>query len=168
MNRVALSTLLFASISFGVLGCSGGSPEDPADSQSSVVGIEPASVGATVTLLDGARFGIAVCADGSGLPPGADVFLSYSNVPGVPPFTVGSVGSVDREGAYSVKDSSEVLVGVCSAEALMGNVTVTVLASQDASPGPNEPVRPFATATIPAEFWCSNGSAGMDFNGGCH
>jgi hypothetical protein len=172
MNLVALSSLLVGSLSLGALGCSGSSPDNPADPQGSRIDIVPTSVSATVTLLDGAPLGITICARGSGLPPGSPVYLAYSGVPGIPSFTAGtSLGSVEQDGTYDVKDSSEVLVGDCSARELTGDIDVAVYTSQDTStsqPTPVEPGHAFAVATIPAGFWCSNGSGGMDFNGGCH
>jgi hypothetical protein len=172
MNLVALSALLVGSLFCCVLGCSGSNPENPADTQSSRLDVVPTQVSATITLLDDAPLGISICARGSGLPPGSPVYLAYSGVPGIPAFTAGtSLGFVDQDGTYRVKDSSEVLVGDCSVKELTGGIDVTVYTSQDSStpqPTPVEPGHAFAVATIPTEFWCSNGSGGMDFNGGCH
>jgi len=172
MNLFAPSALLVGFLSFGVLGCSGSNPESPADEQSSRLEMVATYVSATITLVDGAPAGIAVCARGAGFPPRSPVYLAYSGVPGIPAFTAGwSLGSVDQDGTYSVNDSSEALVGRCAARDLTGDIEVTVYTSQDASttqPTPVEPGHAFAVATIPAEFWCRNGSGGMDFNGGCH
>jgi hypothetical protein len=172
MNHVSLFALLVGSLSFVALGCSGSVVGSAADGQGSpLIHALPASVSATVTRFDDTPFGITVCATGSGLPPGSPVYLSYSNVPGVAPFTEGtSVGSIDQDGTYSVKDTSLVLMGDCTGAELGGDVTVQVSASQGASTSQSTSTdsdRPFATATLPAALWCSNGSGAIDFNGGC-
>jgi hypothetical protein len=172
MNHLPLLALLVGSLSFGALGCSGSDAGSAADGQGSPqLRALPASVSATVTRLDGTPFGIQVCATGSGLPPGSPVYLSYSNVPGMPPFTEGtSVGSVDQDGTYGVKDTSLVLGGDCTGAQLGGDVTVHVSTSQEASPSQSTLVdsdRAAASATLPAALWCRNGSGAVDFNGGC-
>jgi hypothetical protein len=172
MNHVPLFALLVGSLSFGALGCSGSDARNADDDQGSpLISALPASLSATVTPLDDTPFGISVCVSGSGLPPGSPVYLSYSNVPGLAPFTEGtSVGSVDQDGTYSVKDTSLALRGDCTGAQLGGDVTVHVSTSPDAStsqPTYTDADRAFATATLPAALWCSNGSGAIDFNGGC-
>jgi hypothetical protein len=172
MNPVPLFALLVGFLSLGTLGCSGSAATNGSDDRGSpLISALPTSLSATVTLLDDTPFGISVCATGSGLPPGSPVYLSYSNVPGLAPFTEGtSVGAVDQDGAYSVSDMSLALRGHCTAAQLAGDVTVHVSTSPDASTSQStysDDDRAFATATLPAALWCSNGSGAIDFNGGC-